>query len=63
MYFTARRGAVLDALVHGFGVGPGRISMGVQTFDDAQLVRTGRSAFGGRREIAEVVRAGQLQTR
>lgn len=32
-----------------------RVSMGVQTFDDAMLARMGRQAFGGEREVARVV--------
>src|SRR6185369_1639571 len=32
-----------------------RISMGVQTFDEAMLARMGRSHFGDRRDVARVI--------
>jgi len=59
VYFTARGGAVLDALVEGFTARHRRISMGVQTFDDAQRARMGRSAFGDRAAIEAVVAAAR----
>jgi oxygen-independent coproporphyrinogen-3 oxidase len=55
-YFLLRDGALLDVLA-GMAVRHRRISMGVQTFDDAWLARMGRAAFGGRDVIAAVVAA------
>lgn len=59
VYFTARGCAVLDALGEGFTARHRRVSMGVQTFDDAQLARMGRSAFGDRAAIEGVVQAAR----
>lgn len=55
VYFEARDGAALDALIEGFPARHHRLSMGVQTFDPAQLARMGRRAFGDHALIARVV--------
>ncbi len=56
VYFTARRAAMLDAFERGFGARHLRLSMGIQTFDGAQIARMGRSAFGDRAAVEGVVR-------
>lgn len=61
VYFTARRGAVLDAFVEAFAARHRRVSMGVQTFDAAQLARMGRTAFGDRAVVEGVVRAAHAR--
>lgn len=55
-YFTARRCATLDAFEGAFGARHHRLSMGVQTFDEAQLARMGRLAFGDRATLEGVIR-------
>jgi coproporphyrinogen III oxidase-like Fe-S oxidoreductase len=48
-------GAHLRALA-GHPVGSRRVSVGVQTFDDAMLEKMGRESFGGERTVRAVVR-------
>jgi coproporphyrinogen III oxidase-like Fe-S oxidoreductase len=59
IYFLSRDSALLDVLA-GVGARP-RISMGVQTFDEAWLARMGRKAFGGEGDIARVVREARAR--
>lgn len=56
VYFTARRAAMLDAFERGFAARHLRLSMGIQTFDGAQIARMGRGAFGDRAGVEGVVR-------
>ncbi len=56
VYFTARDARALDALERAFPASRRRLSLGVQTFDRAQLARMGRLAFGDRTTIEDVVR-------
>lgn len=55
-YFLLRDEALLDVVARA-AVRHRRISMGVQTFDDAWLKRMGRDAFGDRRTFQRVVDA------
>ena len=54
VHFLARA-ELLDILERELACRHRRLSMGVQTFDRAQLARMGRTAFGTREEIAQVV--------
>lgn len=54
-YFLSRGGASLDVLDRALPARHRRLSMGVQTFDRATLRRMGRTHFGDRAVIAEVV--------
>jgi coproporphyrinogen III oxidase-like Fe-S oxidoreductase len=56
VYYTARGSAVLDAFERAFPSCRRRLSMGVQTFDEAQIARMGRRAFGDRALIEGVLR-------
>ncbi|XXF80207.1 radical SAM protein [Myxococcaceae bacterium GXIMD 01537] len=61
IYFTARKPSLLEVLREEL---PGlryRISMGIQTFDDAQLARMGRNAIGGPSAVEKAVRAAKEQ--
>ena len=55
-YFLLRDEALLDVLSHA-AASRRRISMGIQTFDDAWLKRMGRDAFGDRVTFQRVVDA------
>ncbi|MEO1268256.1 MAG: radical SAM protein [Myxococcota bacterium] len=54
IYFLTRDGILLDHLQE-LGARHQRLSMGVQTFDTAQLERMGRTAFGKRAQLAKLV--------
>ena len=55
VYFLTRQGAILDAFA-GIPARHRRLSMGVQTFDSGWLERMGRTHFGDREVVAQVVR-------
>lgn len=55
IYFLTRQGAILDAF-DGIPAQHRRLSMGVQTFDPTWLERMGRTHFGDREVVAQVVR-------
>ncbi len=55
IYFLTRDARLLATLQAALPARHHRISMGVQTFDPVQLERMGRSAFGSREQIAELV--------
>ncbi len=55
IYFVARKPSALDLLRETYPRSRWRISLGIQTFDDAQLARMGRAAFGDRACFARVV--------
>jgi oxygen-independent coproporphyrinogen-3 oxidase len=54
-YFVVRRPSPLDLLRECFPRSRWRVNLGIQTFDDAQLARMGRTAFGDRAMFARVV--------
>jgi oxygen-independent coproporphyrinogen-3 oxidase len=54
-YFETENFRYFDVLTEQFGSGAPRISMGVQTFDEALLRRMGRTHFGDRQCIRRVV--------
>src|SRR5262249_43954068 len=56
-YILTRDRALLGALREELPARAFRVSMGIQTFDDAQLRRMGRTAFGDAATFADVVRA------
>lgn len=56
IYFITQKTTMLEILRSAMPVRQLRISMGVQTFNNRQLQRMGRKAFGDREKIAEVVK-------
>lgn len=61
IYFTARKPSLLEVLREELPGLQYRISMGIQTFDDAQLARMGRNAIGGPSAVEKAVRAAKEQ--
>jgi oxygen-independent coproporphyrinogen-3 oxidase len=59
VYFTAKRPSLLEVLREELPDMQHRISMGIQTFDDAQLARMGRSAIGGPAAVEKAVNAAR----
>jgi oxygen-independent coproporphyrinogen-3 oxidase len=59
VYFTARKPSLLDVLREELPGLQYRISMGIQTFDDGQLERMGRSAIGGPGAVEKAVNAAR----
>jgi coproporphyrinogen III oxidase-like Fe-S oxidoreductase len=57
-YFLKRQPLLLDILCEELPARHFRLSMGLQTFDEAMLRRMGRLAFGTERTFAEVVELG-----
>lgn len=54
-YFVAKKPSLIEVMKEELAARHYRISMGVQTFDPAQIARMGRSAFGDRGVIEEVL--------
>ncbi len=59
IYFTARKPSLLKVLREELPGLQYRISMGIQTFDDAQLERMGRTAIGGPAAVEKAVHAAK----
>ncbi|WP_164018317.1 radical SAM protein [Pyxidicoccus trucidator] len=61
IYFSARKPSLLEVLREELPDLYYRISMGIQTFDDAQLARMGRTAIGGPVAVEKAVLAARDQ--
>jgi len=57
IYFITHKPTILEVLKEEMPVRQLRISMGVQTFNTAQIKRMGRGAFGDKNKINEVVKS------
>jgi oxygen-independent coproporphyrinogen-3 oxidase len=56
IYFTTHKPTILQVLKEEMPVRQLRISMGVQTFNQTQIKRMGRTAFGDKNKIDEIVK-------
>jgi oxygen-independent coproporphyrinogen-3 oxidase len=60
-YFLVRKPLLIDLLGEAAPARHYRLSMGLQTFDEGQVRRMGRSAFGSPADFREVVRQGHAR--
>ena len=61
IYFLAKQSSLLQIMQQEIPARHFRISLGIQTFNPAQIKRMGRDAFGDREKIAQVVSLAKSQ--